>query len=303
MDCRLWLKILCPLVTFWFCQDISTLHQTKWWVAILQDSHMTVALNTSKYVSWCWRNKAADWSWLKLTIFSSEGKFSVFYRTWPQHSPSRSPWKLPLSHLPWTLLRKPIWPSPWQSVYISFLQGSLLPHFYLHILMQLVLSADRWHRLHSPQLHSRIPGQRSSESQGRDKDFSDYFLAEKKYFMPPYMFVYVFNVKMGGHTHKFCFASPAALWTRIHHRPGGDEPQRMCTRCVPGQGSPRFLWHPHNGQWQNGWQAGGHHLFQRHWFLERGRPRFAPEWGEWPSESYRQSFNESWIIKALCGAQ
>lgn len=179
LDCRLWLKILCPLVTFWFCQDISTSHQTKWWVAILQDSHMTVALNTSDYVSWCWRNKAADWSWLKLTIFSSEGKCSVFYRTWPQHSPSRSPWKLPLSHLQWTLLQKPIWPSLWQSVYISLLQGSLLPHFYLHILMQLLLSADRWHRLHSPQLHSRIPGQRSSQSQGRDKDFSEYFLAEK----------------------------------------------------------------------------------------------------------------------------
>lgn len=42
------------------------------------------------------------------------------------------------------------------------------------------------------------------------------------------------------------FPSPPALWTRIHHRPSSDEPQRTCTGCISGQGSSRLLWHSHN---------------------------------------------------------
>lgn len=64
--CRFWiLWIPCPSVTFWFCQDTSTLHQTKWWVAILQDS--TVALKPPDSVLWYRINiywlTGVDWSW------------------------------------------------------------------------------------------------------------------------------------------------------------------------------------------------------------------------------------------------
>ncbi len=40
-----------------------------------------------------------------------------------------------------------------------------------HTLMYCLLPANGWHRLHPPQLYSRVPGQRSSQSQGSDDDF------------------------------------------------------------------------------------------------------------------------------------
>lgn len=56
------------------------------------------------------------------------------------------------------------------------------------MLMQLLMPADRWDRLHSPQLHSRVPGQRSSESQGSDDNLIE---VQKKYSIPFYMIVCV----------------------------------------------------------------------------------------------------------------
>lgn len=54
---------------------------------------------------------------------------------------------------------------------LILLDGCLFLQSYWHTLMHRVLPANRWHRLHPPQLHSRVPGQWSSQSQGSDSDY------------------------------------------------------------------------------------------------------------------------------------
>lgn len=57
---------------------------------------------------------------------------------------------------------------PWTYQCLNLLDGWWSPRSDWHALMHRVLPANRWHRLHPPQLHSRVPGQRSPQSQGSD---------------------------------------------------------------------------------------------------------------------------------------
>lgn len=132
-----------PSVTSSFYQATLTSHQIKWWVMMkhgyLQTpNHITsaiVKIMDSFNTSWtivmmsvmmsrerggiisCVHPIPSITPWVSLTRHCKFcWKLSSWFlsRTWPQHSPNRSPWKLPLSPLQWTQSQRPTWPSPWQ---------------------------------------------------------------------------------------------------------------------------------------------------------------------------------------------